>query len=85
MFWYRVSEDRDYQDFDTFAEAKTYYDSRMQERWQEYKDMNILEDWEEDKQYFDLYLEKIEQIILPTDQIFLKTYCPVACQACGAI
>lgn len=67
MLWYRVSEDGDYQDFDTFAEAESYYRSRMQERWQEYKDMNMLEDWEEDKQYFDLYLEKIEQIILPED------------------
>ena len=63
MFWYRVSEGgSDYYDFDTFAEAESYYDSLMQNRWQEYKNMNMLEKWEEDKQYFDLYIEKIEII-----------------------
>lgn len=67
MFWYRVSEDGDYQDFDTFAEAESYYDSRMQDRWKFYLDMNMVEDWEEDKQYFDLYLEKVELILSPAD------------------
>ena len=67
MFWYRVSEDGEYRDFDTFAEAESYYYSRMQDRWQNYRDMNMLEDWEEDKQYFDLYLEKVELIISPAD------------------
>ena len=67
MFWYRVSGDGEYQDFNTFAEAKYYYDSCMQERWQQYQDMDMLEDWEEDKQYFDLYLEKVELIISPAD------------------
>lgn len=67
MIWYRVSEDGEYQDFDTFAEAESYYDSRMQNRWQNYQDMNMLEDWEKDKQYFDLYLEKVELIISPAD------------------
>jgi len=67
MFWYRVSEDGEYRDFDTFAEAESYYDSRMQDRWKNYQDMDMLEDWEEDKQYFDLYLEKVELIISPAD------------------
>lgn len=67
MFWYRVSEDGEYQDFDTFAEAESYYYSCIQDRWQWYKNMNMLEDWKEDKQYFDLYLEKVELIISPAD------------------
>lgn len=67
MFWYRVSEDGSYQDFNTLAEAESYYHSCMQDRRQWYKDMNMLEDWEEDKQYFDLYLEKVELIISPAD------------------
>lgn len=67
MFWYRVSEDGEYRDFDTFAEAESHYNYRMQDRWQNYRDMNMLEDWEEDKQYFDLYLEKVELIISPAD------------------
>lgn len=65
MFWYRVFNENEYQDFDTFAEAESYYDSCLAQRWQFYKEMNMLEDWEEDKQWFDLSIVKMETILTP--------------------
>ncbi len=67
MFWYRVFTDDNYQDFDTFAEAESYYDSCLKSRWQDYKEMNMLEDWEEDKKWFDLSIVKMETILTPAD------------------
>lgn len=67
MFWYRVFNDNEYRDFDTFAEAKSYYDSCLAQRWQDYKEMNALEDWEKDKQWFDLSIVKMETILTPAD------------------
>ena len=67
MFWYRVFNDNEYRDFDTFAEAKSYYDSCLAQRWQDYKEMNTLEDWEKDKQWFDLSIVKMETILTPAD------------------
>ena len=67
MMWYRVFNDDGYQDFDTFAQAESYYDLCLQSRWQEYEKMNILEDWEEDKKWFDLSIVKMETILTPAD------------------
>lgn len=67
MFWYRVFNDNEYQDFDTFEEAKSYYDLCLKSWWQDYKEMNMLEDWEKDKQYFDLSIVKMEVILTPAD------------------
>lgn len=67
MFWYRVFNDDDYQDFDTFAEAESCYDSYLKSRWQDYKEMNMLEDWEEDKKWFDLSIVRMETILTPAD------------------
>ena len=67
MFWYRVFYDNEYQDFDTFAEAKSYYDLYLAQRWQDYKEMNMLEDWEEDTQWFDLSIVKMEIILTPAN------------------
>lgn len=67
MFWYRVFNENEYQDFDTFAEAESYYDSCMNQRWRDYKEMNMLEDWEEDKKWFDLSIVKMEIILSPAD------------------
>ena len=65
MFWYRVFNEDEYQDFDTFAEAESYYDLCLKSRWQDYKEMNILENWEEDKKWFDLSIVKMEIILTP--------------------
>lgn len=67
MFWYRVFYDNEYQDFDTFAEAKSCYDLYLAQRWQDYKEMNMLEDWEEDTQWFDLSIVKMEIILTPAN------------------
>lgn len=67
MFWYRVFNEDEYRDFDTFAEAESYYDSCLAQRWQDYKEMNMLEDWEEDKKWFDLSIVKMERILSPAD------------------
>lgn len=67
MFWYRVFNDNEYRDFDTLKEAKSYYDLCLQQRWQDYKEMNVLEDWEEDKKWFDLSIVKMEVILTPAD------------------
>lgn len=67
MFWYRVFNENEYQDFDTFAEAEFYYDSCLRSRWQDYKEMNMLEDWEEDKKLFDLLIIKMEMVLSPAD------------------
>ena len=67
MFWYRVFNDNEYQDFDTFEEAKSYYDLCLQQRQQDYKEMGLLENWEEDKQYFDLSIVKMEVVLTPAD------------------
>jgi len=66
MLWYRVFNDGDYRDFNTFAEAESYYDLCLMQRWQDYKDNDIL-DWEEDKQWFDLSIVKMETILTPAD------------------
>lgn len=66
MLWYRVFNDGDYLDFDTYAEAESYYHSCLMQRWQDYKDNDIL-DWEEDKQWFDLSIVKMETILTPAD------------------
>jgi len=65
MIWYRVINDNEDIDFDTFAEAESYYDSCLQQRWQEYKDMNMLENWEEDKKWFTLAIIKMEEVLTP--------------------
>lgn len=62
---YRVFNEDEYQDFDTFTEAKSYYDSCLKSRWQNYKEMNMLENWEEDKKWFDLSIVKMETILTP--------------------
>jgi hypothetical protein len=67
MFWYRVFNENEYQDFDTFAEAESYYDSYMNQRWRDYKEMNMLEDWEEDRKFFDLSIVKMEIVLSPAD------------------
>jgi hypothetical protein len=67
MFWYRVFNENEYQDFDTFAEAESYYDSCLKSRWQDYKEMNMLEDWEEDKKWFDLSIVKMEIVLSPAN------------------
>lgn len=67
MIWYRVSNEDDYRDFDTYAEAESYYDLCLQQRWQEYKEMNMLENWEGDRKWFDLSIIKMETILTPAD------------------
>jgi hypothetical protein len=67
MFWYRVFTEDEYQDFDTFTEAKSYYDSWLNNRRRDYEEMNMLEDWEEDKKIFDLSIVKMETILTPAD------------------
>jgi hypothetical protein len=67
MCWYRVRNEDSYADFDTFEQAKHYYDLCLKKIWQEYKEWNILEDWEEDKQWFDLSIVKMETVLSPAD------------------
>lgn len=67
MFWYRVFNDDEYQDFNTFAQAESYYDSCLESRRQDYKEMNMLKNWEEDKDWFDLSIVKMETILTPAD------------------
>ena len=67
MFWYRVFNENEYQDFDTFAEAESYYGSCMNQRWRDYKEMNMLEDWEEDRKLFDISIVKMEIVLSPAD------------------
>jgi hypothetical protein len=67
MFWYRVFTEDKYQDFDTFTEAKSCYDSWLKNRWRDYEEMNMLEDWEEDKKWFDLSIVKMETVLTPAD------------------
>lgn len=67
MVWYRVCNENDYSDFDTFEQAKYYYDLCLRNIWQEYKEMNVLEDWEEDKQWFDLSIVKMETVLSPAN------------------
>ena len=67
MCWYRVCNEGDYSDSDTFEQAKYYYDLCLKKIWQDYKEMNMLEDWEEDKQWFNLSIVKMETVLSPAD------------------
>ena len=67
MFWYRVFNENEYQDFDTFTEAKSCYDSWLENRRRDYEEMDMLENWEEDKKWFDLSIVRMKTILTPAD------------------
>lgn len=68
MLWYRVFNDEDYRDFDTYAEAESYYDSLLIERRKHWEEMGFSsEEWKEDKKLFDLSIVKMETILTPAD------------------
>ena len=68
MFWYRVFNEDNYQDFNTFAKAKSYYDSLLKESRKHWEEMGFSpEEWEEDKKLLDFSIVKMETILTPAD------------------
>ena len=65
MFWYTAFDDDETMDFETFAEAESWYDNHLMQRWKDYQENDMAGQFEEDKKYFDLGIIKKELIVWP--------------------
>ena len=63
--WYRILDEDDWTDVNTFEEAKNLYDKHLQKRYHKFKKCfpkAAKEDWEEEKQWYNLAILKIEDV-----------------------